>query len=78
MEEDLLTFSSIADAMSQGRNTVKSTFAVEAGVEGNEDARNYEIIFNANWAAKAKPLSNKMAAFFAAVYKLMPLPGIVR
>ena len=68
--EELLTFSSLADAMAQGRNAVKSTFAVEAGVEGNEDARNYEMIFNANWAAKAKPLANKMAAFFVAVYKV--------
>ena len=39
MEEDLLTFSSIADAMSQGRNSVKSTFVVKPGVEGNEDAK---------------------------------------
>ena len=35
MEEDLLTFSSIADAMSQGRNAVKSNFVAEDGVEGN-------------------------------------------
>ena len=68
--EELLTFSSLADAMAQGRNAVKSIFTIEAGAEGNEEARNYEMIFNANWAAKAKPLSNKMAAFFAAVYKV--------
>ena len=70
MGEELITFSSIADAMSQGRNAVKSTFVVEAGVEGNEDARNYEMIFNAHWAAKAKPFTSKMAAFFVAVYKV--------
>merc|ERR1711867_256119 len=30
----------------------------------------YEMIFNANWAAKAKPLSTMLAAFFAACYKV--------
>ena len=68
--EELLTFSSLADAMAQGRNAVKSIFTIEAGAEGNEEARNYEMIFNANWAAKAKPLSTKLAAFFAACYKV--------
>ena len=70
MGEELITFSSIADAMSQGRNSVKSTFVVEPGVEGNEDAKSYEVIFNAQWAAKAKPLASKMAAFFVAIYKV--------
>ena len=27
------------------------------------------MIFNSNWAAKTKPLSSKLAAFFAACYK---------
>ena len=70
MEEDLLTFSSIADAMSQGRNSVKSSFTVDPGDEGNEDAKSYEVIFNAQWNAKAKPLASKMAAFFVAIYKV--------
>ena len=56
--------------MSQGRNTVKSNFVAKDGVEGNEDAKNYEVIFNAQWAAKAKPLASKLAAFFVAIYKV--------
>ena len=67
--EELLTFSSLADAMAKGRNAVKSIFTIEEGAEGNEEERNYEMIFNSQWAAKAKPLSSKIAAFFAACYK---------
>ena len=70
MGEELITFSSIADAMSQGRNSVKSSFTVDPGDEGNEDAKSYEVIFNAQWNAKAKPLASKMAAFFVAIYKV--------
>ena len=67
--EELLTFSSIADAMSKGRQAVKSTFTIEEGTEGNEEEKNYEMIFNSNWAANAKALSSKLATFFAACYK---------
>ena len=82
--EELLTFSSLADAMAKGRQAVKSTFTIEEGAEGNEEEKNYEMIFNSHWAAKAKPLSSRLAAFFAAFYKtegltipeLMAKPGI--
>ena len=67
--EELLTFSSLADAMAKGRNAVKSIFTIEEGAEGNEEERNYEMIFNAHWAAKAKPLSSRLAVFFAACHK---------
>ena len=70
MGEKLITFSSIADAMSKGRNSFKSSFTVDPGDEGNEDAKNYEVIFNAQWNALAKPLTSKMAAFFVAMYKV--------
>ena len=64
MGEELITFSSIADAMSKGRNSFKSSFTVDPGDEGNEDAKSYEVIFN------AKPLNSKIAAFFVAMYKV--------
>ena len=67
--EELLIFSSLADAMAKGRQAVKSTFTIEEGAEGNEE-RNYEMIFNFHWAAKSKPLSSRLAAFFAACYKV--------
>ena len=70
MGEELITFSSIADAMSKGRNSFKSSFTVDPGDEGNEDAKSYEVIFNAQWNAKAKPLASKIAAFFVAIYKV--------
>ena len=70
MGEELITFSGIADAMSQGRNSIKSSFTVDHGDEGNEDAKGYEVIFNAQWNAKAKPLASKMAAYFVAIYKV--------
>ena len=76
--DELLTFSSLADAMAKGRNAVKSIFTIEGGAEGNEEEKNYEMIFNSQWAAKAKPLSSKMAAFFAACYKTdgMTIPDL--
>ena len=42
--DELLTFSSLADAMAKGRNAVKSIFTVEEGAEGNEEERNYDMI----------------------------------
>ena len=76
--EEHLTFSSLADAMAKGRNAVKSIFTIEEGAEGNEEERNYEMIFNSHWAAKAKPLSSRLAAFFAACYKTegMTIPDL--
>ena len=73
MGEELITFSSIADAMSKGRNSFKSSFTVDPGDEGNEDAKSYEVIFNAKWNALAKPLNSKIAAFFAAIFKVGPM-----
>ena len=67
---ELINFSGIADAMSQGRNSVKYSFTVDHGDEGNEDTKGYEMIFNAQWNAKAKPLASKMAAYFIAIYKV--------
>ena len=67
--DDLLTFTSIADAMSKGRQAIKGNFSIEEGAEGSEEEKNYQMTFNSNWAAKAQPLSSQLAKFFAACYK---------
>ena len=70
---EAIVFTSIADAMSKGRHSFKGSFTVEPGDEGNEDAKSYEVIFNAKWNSLAKPLNNRMAAFFAAIFKVGPM-----
>ena len=65
---EAIVFTSIADAMSKGRHSCKGSFNAESGDEGNEDAKSYEVIFNAKWNSLAKALNNRMAAFFAAIY----------
>ena len=67
--DDLLTFTSIADAMSKGRQAVKGNFVLEEGTEGNEEEKNYTRTFNSNWAAKAQPLASQLAKFMAACFK---------
>ena len=67
--DDLLTFTSIADAMSKGRQAVKGNFTIEEGAEGNEEEKNYTHTFNSNWAAKAQPLTSQLAKFFAPCFK---------
>ena len=65
---EAIVFTSIADAMSKGRHSFKGSFTVEHGDEGNEEARSYEVTFNAKWNSLAKSLNSRMAAFFAAMY----------
>ena len=52
--EGILTFDTIAKAMSKGRQAVKENFSLEEGTEGNttEEEKNYIHTFNSNWAAK--------------------------
>ena len=65
---EAIVFTSIADAMSKGRHSFKGSFTVEHGEKWNEEARSYEVIFNAKWNSLAKSLNSRMAAFFAAIY----------
>ena len=44
--DDLITFMTIADAMSKGRQAVKENFTLEEGTEGIEEEKNYTHTFN--------------------------------
>ena len=48
--DDLLRFTTIAEAMSKGRQAVKENFSLEEGTEGNmtEEEKNYIRTFNSN------------------------------
>ena len=48
--EDLLTFATIAKAMSKGRQALKGNFTLKGETE--EEERNYTHTFNSNWTAK--------------------------
>ena len=65
--DDLLTFTSIADAMSKGRQAVKGNFTLEG--ETKEEERNYTCTFSSNWTAKGQPLASHLAKFLAACYR---------
>ena len=62
--DDLLTFTTIAKAMSKGRQAVKGNFTLERETE--EEESNYTRTFNSNWAAKGQPLASHLAKFLAA------------
>ena len=65
---DLLQFTSIAEAMLNGRQAVKGNFSLEEGTEGNmtEEEKNYIHTINSNWAAKGQPLTSQISKFLAA------------
>ena len=65
--DDLLTFTTIAEAMSKGRQAMKGNFTLEGETE--EEERNYTRTFNSNWAAKGTPLASHLAKFLAACYR---------
>ena len=67
--DDLLTFTTIAEAMSKGRQAVKGNFTLKEGTEGNEEEKNYTRTFNSNWAAKGQPLASHLAKFLAACFR---------
>ena len=67
--DDLLTFTTIAEAMSKGRQAVKGNFTLKEGTEGNEEEKNYTRTFNSNWAAKGQPLATQLAKFLATCFR---------
>ena len=53
--EEVITFSSVAEAMAQGRAAVKANFSLE---NPDEDEKNYTRSFNINWNGNGHDLSS--------------------
>ena len=64
--EEVITFSSVAEAMAKGRAAVKANFSLE---NPDEDEKNYTRSFNSNWNGKGHDLSSQLAKFLAASYR---------
>ena len=65
--EGILTFDTVAEAMSKGRQAVKSNFTLEG--DPDKEERNYTCTFNSNWNRKGHALSSQLAKFLAASYR---------
>ena len=46
--DDLLTFITIAEAISKSRQALKGNFILEEGTKGNEEEKNYTRTINSN------------------------------
>ena len=65
--EGILTFGTVAEAMTKARLAVKSNFSLEGNPD--EEERNYTRTFNSNWNRKGHALSSQLAKFLAASYR---------
>ena len=65
--EEVITFGTVAEAMSKGRLAVKANFSLEGSPD--EEERNYTRTFNSNWNGKGHALSSQLAKFLAASYR---------
>ena len=63
--EGILTFNTVAKAMSKVRQAVKGNFTLEG--EPNKEERNYNRTFNLNWTAKTHALSSQLAKIFGCI-----------
>ena len=69
---DLISITSIADAILKGKQAVKGSFTIETGMDGNtttDEEKNYLRMFNANWSAKSQPIASQISKFLVASYK---------
>ena len=68
---DLISFTSIADAILKGKQAVKGSFTLETRMDGNSttNEKNYIQMFNANWSTKSQPLTSQITKFLFASYK---------
>ena len=53
--EEVITFSTVAEAMARGRAAVKANFSLE---DPDRDEKNYTHTFNSNWNRKGHDLSS--------------------
>ena len=70
---DILSFTSIADAMLKGRQAVKGSFNLKAGMDDNtttNEEKNYIQMFNVNWSAKSQPLEARFPSSWLPAIKL--------
>ena len=69
---DFTPFASIVDAYMKGQQAMKGSFVLDKGMDRNavsEEEKSYLRIFNGNWHAKSKPLSNQLCKFLVSIHK---------
>ena len=71
--EEVITFSTMAEAMARGRAAVKANFSLE---NPDKDEKNYSRTFNSNWNGKGHDLSSQLAKFLAASYRAKALTAL--